>query len=135
MKQIRIGDKASRTLKITQEHVEAFGHLTNDLNPVHFDDEYAKNSMFKKRIAHGMYIGSLFSPIFGIDLPGEGSIYISQSLRFRRPVYFDDVITAEVTVKAKDKERQRVYFDCIAYNQKNEKVIVGEAELIPPTED
>jgi acyl dehydratase len=87
--------------------------------------------MFKKRISHGMLIGSLFSKVFGMDLPGEGSIYISQTLRFRRPVFLDDEIKAEVTVKELDVEKNRVYFDCIAYNQDGERVVVGEACMMP----
>lgn len=132
---IQIGDTAFQTMEITQAHVETFGHITNDLNPMHFDEDYASKTMFKHKIAHGMYIGSLFSRIFGMDLPGEGTIYVSQSLRFRRPVYFGDVIKAEVIVKAIDAERNRVFFDCIATNQHGDKVIVGEAELMPPVKE
>lgn len=130
--QIKVGDSANQEVLIRQNHVETFGHITNDFNPMHFDEDYAKKTQFKKRISHGMYVGSLFSKLFGLDLPGEGSIYISQSLRFRRPVYFGDIVKAEITVTAVDKDRNRVYFECIAYNQNNEKVIVGEAEIMPP---
>jgi len=132
IEQLQIGDCASQTVLITQEHVEQFGNITNDFNPAHFDEEYAKTTMFKSRISHGMYIGSLFSKVFGMDLPGEGSIYVAQSLRFRRPVYFNDTIKAEVIITSIDKSRNRVFFDCIATNQRGEKVIVGEAELMPP---
>jgi len=133
--QLEIGQSASQTMEITQANVETFGQITNDLNPMHFDEEYASKTMFRHRIAHGMYIGSLFSRIFGMDIPGEGTIYISQSLRFRRPVYFGDVIEAVVTVKAIDKERNRVVFDCAASNQNGEVVVLGEAELMPPKEE
>lgn len=132
---IHIGDHASQTMTITKENVETFGAITNDRNPMHFDDDYAKGTMFGRRIAHGMYIGSLFSRIFGMDLPGEGTIYISQNLRFRRPVYFGETITAEVEVTAIDIERNRITCHCIAYNQDHEKVVVGEAVLMPPKEE
>ena len=132
IEQLQVGESAQRKVTINIELVETFGKIIGDLNPVHFDDEYAKRTIFKKRISHGMLIGSLFSPIFGMELPGEGSIYLSQSLRFRRPVYLGDIITAKVTVKAIDLAKERVYFDCIATNQNNETVIIGEAELIPP---
>ena len=112
--------------------METFGEITNDKNPAHFDSDYASKTMFKKRISHGMYVGSLFSKVFGMDLPGYGSIYISQSLKFKRPVYFGDVIKALVTVKEINEERNRVYFDCIATNQNNEVIIKGEAEIMPP---
>lgn len=131
--QLHIGDSACQEMVITEEHVKLFGTITNDFNPAHFDEEYAKTTMFKTRISHGMYIGSLFSKVFGMDLPGEGSIYVSQNLRFRRPVFFNDTIKAEVTIKAMDVERNRVYFDCIAYNQHGDKVIIGEAEIMPPS--
>ena len=130
--EIQIGDKAFQVVEIKQENVETFGEITNDMNPVHFDSEYASKTMFKKRISHGMYIGSLFSKVVGMDLPGSGSIYVSQSLKFKRPVYFGDVIKAEIVVKEINIDRNRVYFDCIAYNQNNEVVIKGEAEVMPP---
>ncbi len=130
--EIKIGDSAFQEVEITEKNVETFGEITNDFNPAHFDSDYASKTMFKKRISHGMYVGSLFSKVFGMDLPGNGAIYVSQSLKFKRPVYFGDVIKAEVTVKDMNVERNRVYFDCVAYNQDNKVVIVGEAEMMPP---
>ena len=130
--EIHIGDQAYQEVLITKEHVETFGQITNDVNPVHFDEAYAASTMFQKRIAHGMYVGSLFSKVFGLELPGEGTIYVGQTLKFKRPVYFGDVITATVTVKDKNIERNRVYFDCVATNQHGDVVITGEAELLPP---
>lgn len=130
--EITVGDTASQLVEIKEENVETFGRITNDYNPAHFDSEYASKTIFKKRISHGMFVGSLFSKVFGMDLPGKGSIYVGQSLRFKKPVYFGDVIKAEVTVKEMNLERNRVYFDCVAYNQNNEVVITGEAEVMPP---
>lgn len=129
---LHVGDTAFQTVVITEQNVETFGEITNDFNPAHFDSEYAKNTMFKKRISHGMYIGSLFSKVFGMDLPGKGSIYVSQSLEFKRPVYFNDVIKAVVTIRELNTERNRAYFDCVAYNQNDEIVVKGEACLMPP---
>ena len=133
--EIKLGDTVSHKKVITEKDIEMFGEITGDYNPAHFDEEYASKTIFKKRIAHGMLIGSLFSKLLGTDLPGAGSIYISQTLRFRRPVYFGDEIKAEVTVKEINNEKNRVKFDCIAYNQNNEKVVIGEAELMPPTKE
>jgi len=130
--EIKVGDSAFQEVEITLKNVEIFGEITNDKNPAHFDDDYASTTMFKKRISHGMYVGSLFSKVFGMDLPGNGAIYVAQNLRFKRPVYFGDVIKAEVTVREMNIERNRVYFDCVAYNQNGEKVVVGDAELMPP---
>ena len=132
--QIKIGDEAFQVKTITEKDLEMFGEVSNDYNPVHFDSEYAANTMFKKRISHGMLVGSLFSKVFGMDLPGEGTIYLGQSLRFRRPVFLNDTIKAVVTVREMNMEKNRVFFDCIAYNQDGEKVIVGEAEVMPPKE-
>jgi acyl dehydratase len=135
IKEIQIGNTASQTMTITQEYVETFGRITNDLNPMHFDEAYANKTMFQKRIAHGMYVGSLFSKLFGLDLPGEGTIYVSQSLRFKRPVYFGDTITATVTVTEKNEDRNRVFFQCVATNQDGDVVITGDAEVMPPKEE
>ena len=129
---IKIGDSAFQEKVITEHDIELFGEVTNDYNPAHFDSEYAKGTIFKKRISHGMLIGSLFSKVFGMDLPGNGSIYLSQSLRFRRPVYFGDVITATVTVTEIDLEKNRVKFDCVATNQSDVAVVIGEAIIMPP---
>ncbi len=130
--QINVGDTAFQEVVITEKYVETFGKITNDFNPAHFDSDYASKTIFKKRISHGMYVGSLFSKVFGMDLPGNGAIYIAQNLRFRRPVYFGDSIKALVTVTDINIDKNRVYFECIAYNQNNEKVIIGDAELMPP---
>ncbi len=133
--EISIGESVSSKKTITQKDIEMFGEITGDYNPAHFDEEYAKTTMFKKKISHGMLIGSLFSHLLGMKLPGPGSIYMSQTLRFRRPVYFGDTIKAEVTVKEINIEKNRVLFDCIACNQDDEKVIIGEALLMPPIKD
>lgn len=132
IEEIHVGDTASQEVEIKEENVETFGRITNDYNPAHFDSEYASKTMFKKRISHGMYVGSLFSKVFGMDLPGNGTIYVSQSLSFKRPVYFGDKITATVTVRELNVERNRVYFDCVATNQNDEVVIKGDAEIMPP---
>lgn len=134
IEQIKVGEQAFQIVEITEENVETFGRITKDYNPMHFDSEYASKTMFKKRISHGMYVGSLFSKIFGMDLPGYGAIYVGQNLKFKRPVYFGDVIKAVVTAREFNIERNRIYFDCVAVNQNNEIVVIGEAEIMPPKE-
>jgi 3-hydroxybutyryl-CoA dehydratase len=129
------GDSAFHLKTITEKDIEMFGAITSDYNPAHFDSEYASTTMFKKRIAHGMLVGSLFSKVFGMDLPGPGAIYVNQSLKFKRPVYFGDEIKAVVTVREINIERNRVYFDCEAFNQNGEVVIKGEAEMMPRKEE
>ncbi|MDY0023845.1 MAG: MaoC family dehydratase [Candidatus Izemoplasmatales bacterium] len=130
--QIEIGEQAETTKKFIESDVLGFAEISNDFNPAHVDEDYASKTMFEQRIVHGMLVGSLFSSIFGVQLPGLGSIYTKQSLKFIKPVYFGDVITAVVTVKEKNLERNRVVFDCVAKNQNDETVIVGEAEIMPP---
>jgi len=135
LSQIHVGDSASRKKCFTEKDVLTFADVSSDCNPAHVDKDYPKTTMFKKQIVHGMLVGSLFSAIFGVDLPGLGSIYTKQSLKFIRPVYFDDEIEARVTVKAINQEKGRVVFDCVAKNQDGDTVIVGEAEIMPPKEE
>ena len=133
--QINLGDEATFIKTITKDDVESFAAITEDRNPAHMDEEYASKTIFRRRIAHGMLVGSLFSTIFGVMLPGLGSIYTKQSLKFTKPVYFEDTITAKVTVKEKNLDRNRVTFDCAAINQDGDTVVVGEAEIMPPVKE
>ncbi|MCK5761432.1 MAG: MaoC family dehydratase [Candidatus Izimaplasma sp.] len=135
IQELKVGDKVSNKTIITEKNVEMFGEIIGDFNPAHFDEEYASKTIFKKRIAHGMLIGSLFSKLLGTYLPGPGSIYISQSLRFRRPVYFGDEINAVIKITEINVEKNRVKLECIAYNQSNDKVVIGEAEIMPPIKE
>jgi len=130
--EIKIGDKAETKKIFTEADVLDFAKISTDFNPAHVDKKYAEKTMFKKQIVHGMLVGSLFSSLFGVELPGLGSIYTKQSLKFTKPVYFGDEITATVIVKELIIERNRVVFDCIAKNQDDEVVIIGEAEIMPP---
>ena len=129
---LKIGDCSEVNKIYNEREVLVFAEITNDRNPAHVDKDYASKTMFKKQIVHGMYVASLFSAIFGVDMPGLGSIYIKQSLKFTKPVYFGDEITAKATVKELKIERNRVVFDCVATNQNGDIVIVGEAEIMPP---
>ena len=132
--QLSIGDSDSLALTITETHVTMFAGIIGDFNPVHLNEEAAKNSPFKGRISHGMLVGSLFSSVLGTKLPGNGSIYLSQELRFVKPVYLNDTITATVTVKEIIAEKNRVIFDTVATNQNDEVVITGTALIMPPKE-
>jgi len=130
--EIQIGDHASFTKTITETDVYNFGGIIGDFNPAHFDQVHAKSTFFKDPIAHGMLVGSLFSTCFGMYLPGPGAIYLGQELKFTKPVYFNDTITATVTVVEKIEEKNRVVFECVATNQEGEKVTIGKATLMPP---
>ncbi|WP_240516026.1 MaoC family dehydratase [Candidatus Izimaplasma bacterium ZiA1] len=129
---LKVGDSFETKTLIEEKNVETFGHITKDLNPAHFDSEYASTTMLKKRIAHGMYVGSLYSRIFGMEFPGKGSIYLGQNLKFTAPVYFNDEITTKVTVKELFIEKNRVIFECVQTNQDGNIVIKGEAVIMPP---
>lgn len=129
---LHIGDQAKTTKLFSEADVIAYAKVSGDANPAHLDEEYAKTTLFKTRVVHGMLVGGLFSTIFGTIMPGIGTIYTFQSLKFTKPVFFNDTITAQVTVKELIPEKNRVIFDCVATNQAGETVIIGEAQLMPP---
>ncbi len=92
------GDKASRTVTISDEMVRSFAEISGDTNPVHLDDAYAEQTRFGRRIAHGMIAAGLISATLANDLPGPGTLYLHQTLQFREPVYLEDTITVSVEV-------------------------------------
>ena len=134
LKQLNVGDKVSLVRAFTEEDVQLFAKVSGDTNPAHLDQEYAKGTMFKDRIVHGMLTASLFSALLGTEMPGLGTIYVGQTLKFLRPVYFGDEITATVTVKELLPERKRVIFEAKAVNKQGDSVLVGEATMMPPKE-
>lgn len=128
---IQIGMTASYTQTITDADVKAFADISGDHNPVHLSEQYAKNSRFKDRIAHGLLTASFFSAIFGTKLPGEGCVYAGQNLQFKRPVYLGDTVIAKVTVIAVDISKNRVTFETVC-TVNNKKVTTGTAEIFIP---
>ncbi len=127
-----VGQFSEFEKSFTESDVLAFAKITGDFNPAHLDYDYAKDTIFKDRIVHGMLVGSLFSGLLGTKLPGLGSIYTFQSLKFTKPVYLNETIKARVEVKEINLEKNRVILDCIAKNSKDEVVIIGEATIMPP---
>ena len=132
IQQLQVGDKAELRKTFVEDDVAEFARVSGDSNPAHMDENYAKTTQFKTRIVHGMLAGSLFSALLGTDLPGVGTIYTGQTLKFTRPVHFGEEITASVTVKELNEERNRAVFECLAVNPQGEPVIVGEATVMPP---
>jgi phosphate acetyltransferase len=132
--EIKVGDSASLTRTLTKRDIELFAVISGDINPAHMDEEFAKSDMFHKVIAHGMWGGALISTVLGTQLPGPGTIYLGQSLRFVRPVGLGDSLTVTVTATAKDEAKHRITFDCLCVNQEGKPVITGTAEVIAPTE-
>ena len=131
--EIEVGDAAELTRKLRPEDIELFADMSGDVNPAHVDEEYAKSDMLHEVIAHGMWGGALISAVLGTELPGPGTIYLNQSLSFRRPVGLGDTVTVRVTVKEKLPKGKRLKIDCECLNQDGEIVVKGEAEVIAPT--
>ena len=131
IEEITVGMNTSYSQTITDADIKAFAGISGDRNPVHVDEQYAESSRYKKRIAHGLMTASYFSALFGTKIPGEGCVYVSQSLHFKRPVYIGDTVTATVEVTSVDLEKKRVFFKTIC-KVKNKVVTDGEAELFVP---
>jgi 3-hydroxybutyryl-CoA dehydratase len=129
--QLNIGEKASLRKQIREADVLRFAEVTGDKNPIHIDPEYARQTRFKERIAHGMLTASLISAVIGTRLPGPGNIYVSQTLEFKAPVKFGDVIEAEVEIIEKIPERNRVRLKTVCRNQDGTVVLEGEAVVLP----
>ena len=132
--EIQIGDSARMERPLTKQDIDLFGLLSGDMNPSHFSDEYAKMLLDRhKVVGHSMWGGSLISSLLGNDLPGPGTVYRSQNFVFHNAVELGDVLTVTVTAKSKNSEDGTVVFDCLAINQRDEKVITGEAKVKAPT--
>ena len=132
--EIKIGDKAELTRELKTQDIELFAVMSGDVNPAHVDHEYAKTDIFHKVIAHGMWGGSLISAVLGTQLPGPGTIYLNQSLTFRRPVGLGDKVLVRVIVKEKYEDKRQLLLECECINQEGELIIKGEAKVIAPTE-
>lgn len=131
--EINIGDSAELTRRLEAGDIEIFATMSGDVNPTHVDAEYTSSDMFHKVIVHGMWGGALISAVLGSELPGPGTIYLNQTLAFRKPVGLGDTVTVRVTVTAKDAADQRVTLACLCLDQTGETVIEGEAEVTAPT--
>jgi phosphate acetyltransferase len=132
--EIKVGDSATLTRTLRPEDIQLFAIMSGDVNPAHVDPEYARSSMFHEVIAHGMWGGALISTVLGTEFPGPGTIYISQTLKFSRPVKVGDTITITLTCTQKFEHNKHMIFDCVCTNQDGLKVIRGEAEVLAPTE-
>lgn len=129
---LTLGEKASLTKAFTEEEVAQFAAISGDRNPIHLDAEFAKTSVFGQRIVHGMLVASLFSGILGQELPGAGSIYLGQTLSFKKPVPIGEVVTASVEIVHIREDKPIVTFRTLCTNSKGEVVIEGEAVVRAP---
>lgn len=129
---IEIGIARGLSREITDAEIEAFAVASGDRNPLHFDDEHARETVFKSRIAHGILTASLISAVIGEQLPGHGAIYLSQSLRFRAPVRPGDQVDVLCTVKEIIREKRRIVLDCVC-RVGDTVVLDGEASVLAPS--
>ena len=129
--ELTVGQSAEMSRVVGAGDLEAFAEVSGDNNPVHLDEAYARETAFGERIAHGMLSGAYISAVLGTKLPGPGAIYLSQSLRFRRPVRIGDLVTARVTVAGLDPDKARVTLTT-ACEVNGKTVVDGEAVVIAP---
>lgn len=132
--ELTVGDSASLTRVLTRRDIALFAIVSGDVNPAHLDPAYAETDMFHEVIAHGMWGGALISAVLGTTLPGPGTIYLGQDLRFRRPVRIGDAVTATVSLVEKHPDKAIAVFDCTLTNQFGETVVEGQARVKAPTE-
>jgi len=128
------GDWAEVTRHVEADDVAEFVAAVGDYNPIHSDPEYAAATPFKEPIAPGVFTAGLISAAIGTKLPGPGAIYLSQSLKFLKPVKLGDTITARVTVTELLRERNRLRLSTVCVNQRGEEVLTGEAWVMPSRE-
>ena len=127
-----LGDGFSFEKRITAEDVRQFAGVVGDHNPIHLDEEFAEKSFFKKRIVHGAFLVGLISKILGMDFPGKGTVYISQDLVFKRPVYVNTTVNVEVKVTEVITAKRRLILETNVLNEKNEVCVTGSATVWIP---
>jgi 3-hydroxybutyryl-CoA dehydratase len=131
--ELQVGQKASFSSSVEERDIQLFAAVSRDHNPVHLDAEFAAQTMFKERIAHGMFSGALISAAIACELPGPGTIYLGQQMRFTRPVKLGDTLTVELEVLEK-LPKGRVRIATRVFNQNAQQVVDGEAEVLAPRE-
>jgi len=125
--QLKIDQTHQSSFTITEEMIERFAQATGDNNPIHLDEEYAKGTIFKGRVAHGMLQAGILSGVLGTRFPGMGTVYLSQTLKFLNPVFIGDDITFRLRVLELFEEKNRVNLETVCTNQRAETVLTGEA--------
>jgi 3-hydroxybutyryl-CoA dehydratase len=128
---LEVGQTASYSKTVSERDIQLFAEVSGDHNPVHLDAEYAATTMFKERIAHGMFSGALISAAVACELPGPGTIYIGQTMRFTAPVKLGDTLTVRLEILEK-LPKFRVRVATRVFNQNDELVVDGEAEILAP---
>ena len=129
---LKPGMSESFNKTVSERDVTLFGEVSGDVNPVHFDEAFAKSTIFKGRIAHGVLSASYISTVLGMKMPGPGTIFMSLTTRFRAPVRIGDTVTATCTVREVNAEKRRVIFDCVC-KVGDTTVVDGEALVMAPS--
>ena len=132
IEELAVGESAEFAKTITETDIYLYAGITGDMNPAHINEEFARETTFKSRIAHGMLTAGLISAILGNNLPGPGTIHLKQELAFTSPVYMGDTVTARVEVSEINKEKNKTKLKTTCVNQENETVLAGEAQVMPP---
>ncbi len=130
---LKPGMSESFSKTVSERDIQLFGEVSGDTNPVHFDDDFAKKTIFKGRIAHGVLSASYISTILGMKMPGPGTIFLGMTMRFKAPVRIGDTVVATCTVREVNDAKRRVIFDCVC-KVGDTVVVEGEATVMPPTE-
>ena len=126
-KDMKVGDKSFLRKVFTEEDVIKFSEISADTNPIHLDENYASSTVFGKRVVHGMLVASMFSALIGVELPGEGSIYLGQSLSFKAPVSIGDQVTASVEIVSIREDKPIATLRTLCVNDEGKVLIEGEA--------
>ncbi len=127
---VKIGDSFSTSREVTDELVRKFADVSGDYNPLHLDDEFAANTRFGKRIAHGMLSGAFISAVLGYELSDRKIVYLSQTLKFTKPVFIGDTVTATATVTSIREDKPVVTLETVCTNQNGEVLVKGEAAVM-----
>lgn len=131
-RELKVGDKASVTRQFTDQDVRLYAELSTDRNPVHLDEAFAATTQFKQRIVHGMLVGSMFTGLMGEELPGNGSIYMTQNLNFKAPVYLNTDVTATVEITSIREGKPIVTLSTICTDNDGKVLVQGEAVMYVP---
>lgn len=133
-REIAVGQTASYSKVIGEKDIQLFAAVSGDVNPVHLDAEFAAQTRFGERIAHGMLSGAIISAAIAMELPGPGTIYLNQTMRFKLPVKIGDEVTVLLEVTERQDKREIITLDCKVQNDKGKLVVTGTAQVMAPTE-
>lgn len=132
MAELEVGQSAQFAKTVSESDIYLFAGVTGDMNPAHINEAYAEQTFFKTRIAHGMLAAGFISAVLGCQLPGPGTVYLSQELKFIAPIKIGDTITAKAEVISLDLDKHRVTLTTECWNQNGDKILTGTALVSPP---